>query len=338
MTRLGLFVWVLAWVSTGMLPGFLPEPASAAHPFYERRLTEGLLAYEQGRLAEAARSFEIAAFGLLEEPPRLTETLVRLALAQARLERAAAFRDTVRRVAELEERFEAYQAAGLSDAERSAFSLRIHELVPALVLTRTPSYQQLLNEEEDPQVAQEPVTQEPAAGKPEKRGRRQRRKAEREAAAEARPVEPVAAEPVEPEALQPVEQARLERAREILAQAQQAGALDEARSLAQPLADAHPGRPDLQQLVGEIAYRSSRWDEAAEYLLRGLGRDLVSDATLPIERPELLFYLAVSLYESGRPTEARAPLERALPRIERTRFVDQYIEKILLDAERNSMP
>lgn len=305
---------MMALVSTGISAGICAMPASAAHPFYERRLTEGLLAYEQGRLEEAARSFEIAAFGLLEEPPRLTETLVRLALAQANLERAPAFRNMVRRVAELEDRFGSYRAAGLSDTERVDFSARIRELIPESVLARTPAYRQLMEDEEEARP-KEPVA------------------AEQGEVAE--PVDP--GKPTESEVLQPVEQAQVTRARQILTEAQQAGALDEARTLAQPVADAHPGRSDLQQLVGEIAYRSSRWREAADYLSRGLGRDLASGTGPRVERPELLFYLAVSLYESGRPAEARAPLERALPRIERTRFVDQYVERILSRAEKDDM-
>lgn len=121
------------------------------------------------------------------------------------------------------------------------------------------------------------------------------------------------------------ERERVKRAREILGRARLAHELDEAWSLARPLADIYRGWLDLQQLAGEIAYRSSRWEEAAVYLGRGLD---TPDGARPT-RPELFFYLAVALFESGRPEEATVPMERALPYIERTPFVQSYVNKIL---------
>jgi hypothetical protein len=87
------------------------------------------------------------------------------------------------------------------------------------------------------------------------------------------------------------------------------------------VADAHPGLRDVQQLAGEAAYRISKWSEAADYLGRagGPGED----------QPELLFYLAVALYESGATQTAAAPLRRALPNLQRTPYVDGYAKKIL---------
>lgn len=118
--------------------------AGAVHPFYERRLAEGTLALAQERPADAARLLKIAAFGFLDEPPRLAEALVRLALAQAKIGEPGAFRETLRRVAEIEERFGAYREADLSAAERSAFARRITELTPASELDRSPALQRLL--------------------------------------------------------------------------------------------------------------------------------------------------------------------------------------------------
>lgn len=267
--------------------------AEGAHPFYERRLTEGTLALEQGRPAEAAHELEIAAFGLLDEPPRLIEALVRLALARARMEDGAGFRAAVRRVSEVEERFGVYREAALSPAERDAFARQIVALTPPAVLERTPALRGLLGTEE---LA--------------------------EGGAEDDAIEPdPSPEPESPPPLSPAEQERADRARAILSRALQSEELEEALDLARPLADAHPDRPELQQLVGEIAYRSSKWEQAIRYLRRGAD-------PLP-QRPELLFYLAVSLYESGRVDEASAPLRRALPRLERTAFVDEYVTKIL---------
>lgn|GEM_PF-1301504 len=276
--------------------GLLCAPdAEGAHPFYERRLTEGTVALEQGRPAEAAHELEIAAFGLLDEPPRLIEALVRLALARARLEDGAAFRAAVRRVTEVEERFGVYREAALSSTERDAFARQIVALTPPAVLERTPALRGLLGTEELAEGGADDDATEPAPAP--------------------------SPEPESPPPLRPAERDRADRARAILSRALQSEELAEALDLARPLADAHPERPELQQLVGEIAYRSSKWDQAIRYLRRGAD-------PLP-RRPELLFYLAVSLYESGRVDEASAPLRRALPRLERTAFVDEYVTKIL---------
>jgi len=286
-----------------LLPVPIPlgvSTADAVHPFYERRLAEGTLALAQERPGDAARLLKIAAFGLLDDPPRLAEALVRLALARAEIGEPGAFRETLRRVAEIEERFAAYREAALSPAERSAFELRITELTPASELDRSPALQRLL---------QAPVAAEGGARSP------------------TAPVPPAPTAGLSTE-----ERERVERAREILARARQARDLDEARTLARPIADTHPARRDLQQLVGEIAYRSSRWEESARYLERGLAPSLESSGSprpAPQERPELLFYLAVALFESGRAEEAKAPLELALPQLERTDFVRSYVEKIL---------
>jgi hypothetical protein len=42
-----------------------------------------------------------------------------------------------------------------------------------------------------------------------------------------------------------------------------------------------------------------------------------------------MFYAAVALQETGAGTEARALAERALPRLNRSPFVDFYAKKIL---------
>lgn len=316
-------------------PPLLPAPvplgvatADAAHPFYERRLAEGTLALKQERFDEAARLLEIAAFGCLDEPPRLAEALVRLALAQAEMDEPGAFRETLRRVAEIEERFGAYREADLSPAERSAFDRRITELTPAAELDRSPALQLLLQSPAEsgttPQDARDPEPAGSTAPEPEPGD------GSAEAPAAAAPTETVS--PVPASELTPKERQRLLRAREILDAARQASELEEAWTLAHPIADAHPARKELQQLVGEIAYRASRWEESARYLEKGLAPVLealdVPGSPRP-ERPELVFYLAVALFESGRPAEAKDPLELALPRLERTPFVQSYVEKIL---------
>jgi len=140
--------------------------------------------------------------------------------------------------------------------------------------------------------------------------------------------EPAAAAPDAPPqadagtALPPEAEADLTRARQLLAGAQRQSELAEPLRIAVGVADAHPGSAEAQHLAGEIAYRASRWDEAARYLRRG-GEP---------ERPELRFYLAVSLFESGDGAGAAEVLERALPGLPRSAFVNSYVELILDDG------
>jgi predicted Zn-dependent protease len=122
------------------------------------------------------------------------------------------------------------------------------------------------------------------------------------------------------EALPTADQARLARARVLMGEAKRAGDLAEALALAVAVADAHPRSAEAQHLAGEIAYRASRWAQAATYLRRGGPSDA---------QPELAFYLAVALWESGERQEAARVLETALPRLPRNEFVDGYAERIL---------
>jgi tetratricopeptide (TPR) repeat protein len=133
---------------------------------------------------------------------------------------------------------------------------------------------------------------------------------------------PVPDTPPADTALPPAAEADLRRARELLAGARRQSELTEPLRLAAGVADAYPGSSEAQYLAGEIAYRASRWDEAARYLRRS-GEP---------ERPELRFYLAVSLFESGDRTAASEVLERALPGLPRSPFVNSYVERILGDG------
>ena len=122
-------------------------------------------------------------------------------------------------------------------------------------------------------------------------------------------------------ALTSAERQQQEKARQLLAETGNVRQLREAFQLAREVADAHAESREAQQLAGEAAYRISRWSDAAEYLGRagGPGED----------QPELLFYLAVALYESGDRQMAADPLRRALPNLQRTPYVDGYAKKIL---------
>jgi predicted Zn-dependent protease len=116
------------------------------------------------------------------------------------------------------------------------------------------------------------------------------------------------------------EKAELDRARDLA----NAGNLDAALAIARKIADAHPDLAEPQFVTAEIAYRTSRWKEAAAYFRRG--------GDPGDGRPLLLFYDAVALYESGDRAGAAVPLKRCLPNIRHTPFVEEYTKKILGNA------
>lgn len=121
--------------------------------------------------------------------------------------------------------------------------------------------------------------------------------------------------------LPPEDRARFEKARRMLGETRFAGELEEPLSLARQVADAHPGLVEAQHLAAQIAYRASKWQEAADFFRRG--GDPGDD------QPVLLFYMAVSFYEIGDPAAAARALRRALPHLEKTPFVSRYVERIL---------
>ncbi len=96
--------------------------------------------------------------------------------------------------------------------------------------------------------------------------------------------------------------------------------LSEALEQARRIAEARPRWREAQLLAAEAAYLAGSWSEAADYFARGGPGD---------DQPTLLFYQAVSLYESGQIEQAADVLERSLPGLRRTEFVDAYVEKIL---------
>ena len=112
----------------------------------------------------------------------------------------------------------------------------------------------------------------------------------------------------------------MDRARRLLAANSPPKDLKESLRLAQQVAEAHPDSKEAQYLAGEAAYRNSRWAEAvAAFRRAGEPGD---------DRPDLLFYLAVSLYEMGDQPSAVAVLKRSLPRLQKSPFVDSYARRI----------
>jgi tetratricopeptide (TPR) repeat protein len=330
-------------------------PATATHPFYEGLLRDGTVALERDQSAAAARDLRLAAFGLLDEPPRLAEALMKLAVAEAGLADEQRVVEVLGRLVDLEERFGAVSATELPAPLQSRFEAAALRYGPDSLLSAVPAFAALVErraqsrqpaererrrrggttpnavvstvaepESEQPAVPgpQDAIGEVAAGGKAVETGARGDHPPDAtngQADVPAHATEPAAPSPA---VLSTEEQASLEKARHLLARARRAGDLDEALAAARAVADAHPEHARAQELAGEIAYRSSRFAEAARFFDR-----LPLAATR--ERPELAFYMAVALYETGQEKRARGILEGALPLIERTAFVEGYVRKIL---------
>lgn len=286
------------------LPG--AAPLRAADPFYSGLLREGIHNYDSGDYAAAVRHLRIACFGMLDETEPLVDCLARLALAQDKGGDPEGFRETFRRLVEVEERFGSYSKAQLPAALKTAFEQRAAALVPASTLTAVPAFQALARK---PAPAPgKPAAGKPAAGKPETKP----------APAPVQPA-PAGAPAVKP--LAETDRQKMAEVRRLLANEGKISELRQAFETARQVADAHPESAEAQHLAAEAAYRISRWNDAASYFKRG--------GEPGTDQPELLFYMAVALYESGDRTGAATVLRRCLPNLQRTSYVDGYARKIL---------
>ncbi|MFY9821547.1 MAG: hypothetical protein WAM82_09195 [Thermoanaerobaculia bacterium] len=324
---------------------------AAVDPFYQNLLRDGQAAFDRKDYPAAVRHLRLACFGMLDEPHPLVDCLARLALAQDRAEDLEGFRETFRRLAEVESRFNAYTQGGVAPELRTALEARLVARLPAATLESEPAFRPLVAKkapagggtakkpnspalvakktEPAPAVVKKPVP--PAATTPPP--------------APAAGTSPGAAAPVvgppsppapagkapaaevkatakpDSKPLSDAERKKMEQARQLLSQERPAKELKEAFQLAREVADAHPGTKEAQHLAAEAAYRISRWSDAATYFHRG--GDPGDD------EPERLFYLAVALHELGDDTAAAAALKRALPNLRRTPYVDSYAKTIL---------
>jgi len=81
-----------------------------------------------------------------------------------------------------------------------------------------------------------------------------------------------------------------------------------------------PGRRDLRILLLQAATLSANWPVGATQVTAL--KPFLDGEVVP------MFYGAVALFETGRLTEARELLDRALPRLTRSAYVDQYARRI----------
>ncbi|MEA2558501.1 MAG: hypothetical protein QOH06_5 [Acidobacteriota bacterium] len=297
----------------------LALPVSAAFaavdPFYQSLLREGTLAFDRGDYAASSRTLRIACFGMLDEPKALAGCLSRLALAQDRTDDGEGFQDTFRRLAEVEERFQAYTGAELPAETRAALEQRLVVRIPVATLRSIPVFRPLADRKEA-------LSAKPADPKP-RRGQAETPPASAppKVAAAPAPADPAVEPAAEPRAIAATERDKMAQARKLLGQASKVKELKQAYDLAREVADAHAESVEAQHLAAESAYRLSRWADAARYFRRG--------GEPGENQPELQFYMAVSLFESGDAAGAAAILRRSLPNLQRSPYVDEYARKIL---------
>lgn len=302
------------------------RPAAAADPFYDSLLRQGVQQYDREEFDQAAQTLRLACFGLLDEPVVLGGCLARLALAQDRAGGTGdvdGFQETFRRLAEVEERFQGYTRADLAPEVRAALEQRLAARIPASTLRSVPAFRALADRAAAAAAARPPAQ---AGGRePKPRGAEERKPVSTPPANPPAVVAPAVTPPGAPAAapapLSAAEREKMTQARKLLAAEGKLKELRQAFDLAREVADAHAGSVEAQHLAAEAAYRISRWKDAAEYFKRG--------GEPGADQPELLFYMAVSLYESGDAEAAAGVLRRSLPNLQRTPYVDAYARKIL---------
>lgn len=287
-----------------------PPLFAAIDPFYQSLLREGVLQYDRGDYAASSRTLRIACFGMLDEPKALAGCLSRLALAQDRIDDAEGFQDTFRRLAEVEERFQAYTGAELPAETRAALEQRLAARIPAATLRSIAAFRPLADRKE--------AQSKPADTK--RRGQADPPPASSPPRVTAAPA-PAEPAPAEPRVLTAAERDKMAQARKLLGLESKVKDLRQAYDLAREVADAHAESVEAQHLAAEAAYRISRWADAARYFRRG--------GEPGENQPELQFYMAVSLFESGDAAGAAAILKRSLPNLQRSPYVDAYARKIL---------
>ena len=145
-----------------MLLSLTPAASLHAQDFYEQQLQNGKNNLAGARTVQAVDELRIAAFGFLDRPPLLVETLVRLAVAQNSLGQTEAARATVDRFFTVEQRFPSYAALTLDDKVKSSFEALVLQSVARNVIAATPSVARLVKTELE-QVAGMPVEKRSAA-------------------------------------------------------------------------------------------------------------------------------------------------------------------------------
>ena len=127
-------VVIMTWAAT----------VRGADVFYDQRFEAGKAALASQRHLEAAEQLRIAAFGFLDEPKRLSETLAMLTIAHAALGRTAEVEIALQRFVEIEKQFGAYNGNALDPALRTRFEAILVRALPTATLAAIPTLASLL--------------------------------------------------------------------------------------------------------------------------------------------------------------------------------------------------
>ncbi|MCA1734152.1 MAG: hypothetical protein LC732_11185, partial [Acidobacteria bacterium] len=130
--------------------------SASSQDFYEVRLAEGKSLVVAGEPRQAIDALRIAAFGFLDRPPLLLETLARLALAQQALGNAEAVTETIERFLVVESRFPSWSRVDLDDETDAAFRALLGAMVSEQRLSEVPSLAGMVETEEEKLARLEP--------------------------------------------------------------------------------------------------------------------------------------------------------------------------------------
>lgn len=270
--------------------------AFAADVFYEQRLQMGKTALASRQFVDAVEELRIAAFGLLDEPKRLTETLALLTVANVNAGKVEDVQRTLERFIDIETRFGAYDGTALDPAYRSQFESVLIRTIPRTTLAGIPSLAALV------QPAPAAQTQRPQQ-QPARPARR----------------DPVPA-PAQPAPVTAAPARTSKQAMEEAAQLVGARRFAEAVTLLSDAVGRDGSNRELRLMLMQSAALALNWPVAAAQV------PLVSP--FRDSEPVPMFYAAITLYETGRLTDARQLLGRALPQLTRSPFVEEYASRI----------
>jgi tetratricopeptide (TPR) repeat protein len=330
--------------------------ASADDAFYETRLATGKQAFVEKRLPDAVADLRIAAFGFLERPALLSETLVWMALAEAASSRPERLRWALTRFLEVETKFRPYKQLALDAPSRAAFEKILVGTLSPDAIASIPTLADLVTRR--PQTAAKvaarptppPVNVVPVVSAPAKAPAKATpapataQKSVPPPVVDPQPIVPRPAQAITPApavaqqtssarepqsipAVQPKASAPVRSAEELAAETiEKAKTLlnqnrnDEAYKMLTELVAKEPSRTARKYLL-HAATRTHNWQIAASQVPRIEPFKTGEEVTM--------FYAAIALYQTGKLADARPLLERSLPGINPSPYVDSYKQKIL---------
>lgn len=346
------------WIALSMMPWIAMARTDA---FYEQRLKAGKEALSARRGPEAVEELRIAVFGFIDEPRQLAEALAYLAIAQNGLGRAADVEGTLTRFVEAERRSAGYDRQSLPEDVRVQFEALLTRQFARPVLAAIPSIAPVVTGEvprrttvppsvppvvppaqsnapaqtnapavpaTQPEVRTAPQQNDvrPAQTNPSSPAQTTPRTPQNDARPQQNDVRPPAQQPSSAASTPPapaqnsvtaVQADPAEQARQMISTRRAA----QAATVLTTALEREPQRRELRLLLLQASAMTSDWRTAMAQI--GLLRPFVDS------EPVFMFYAAVAMWESNRPAEAKELLDRALPRLNRTPYVEAYVKKIL---------